>query len=155
MLHLHKMSRIIFQLAETCPNAKVYKKSCTINNFLLKMLVWRKKLNECTSRIKSVRENMTKVYPRCRFIILTCICGKLAKIPKKPRAQFRRWTFHEPNLIHWIKYMKSLASESIRNAYFNWERLSHSFCLAQPEILPLERLWNDFDSDAKLFMYRI
>ena len=153
MLHLHKMSRIIFQLAETCPNAKVYKKSCTINNFLLKMLVWRKKLNECTSRIKSVRENTTKVYPRCRFIILTCICGKLAKIPKKPRAQFRRWTFHEPNLIHWIKYMKSLASESIRNACFNFERLRCSFHLAQLGISPLEWLWNSFDSDAKLFMY--
>ena len=73
----------------------------------------------------------------------------------KPLARFRRRSFHESNLIHWIKYMKSLASESIRNAYFNWERLSHSFCLAQPGISPLERLWNDFDSDAKLFTYRI
>ena len=33
-----------------------------------------------------------------------------------------------------IKYMKISASESIRNAYFNLERLSHS----------LLRLWSDF-----------
>ena len=53
-----------------------------------------------------------------------------------------------------IKYMKILASESIRNAYFNLERLSHSLRLARSEISPLERLWNGFDSDAELFMYR-
>ena len=29
-----------------------------------------------------------------------------------------------PNLIHWIKYMKSSASESIRKACFNFERRS-------------------------------
>ena len=53
-----------------------------------------------------------------------------------------------------IKYMKISASESIRNAYFNLERLSHSLRLARSEISPLERLWNGFDSDAELFMYR-
>ena len=63
---------------------------------------------------------------------------------------FRRRSFHEPNLIHWIKYMKSSASESIRNAYFNFEQLSCSFCLAQPGISPLEWLWNGFDSDTEL-----
>ena len=56
------------------------------------------------------------------------------------KARFRRRTFHEPNLIHRIKYMKSSASESIRNACFNLERLSRSFRLAQPGISPLERL---------------
>ena len=50
--------------------------------------------------------------------------------------------------------MKSSASESIRNACFNLERLSRSFRLARPGISPLERLWNGFDSDAELFMYR-
>ena len=70
------------------------------------------------------------------------------------KARFRRRTFHEPNLIHWIKYMKSSASESISNACFNLERFSRSFRLARPGISPLERLWNAFDSDAELFMYR-
>ena len=73
---------------------------------------------------------------------------------RKPKARFRRRTFHEPNLIHWIKYMKSSASESIRNACFNLERLSRSFRLARPGISPLDRLRNAFDSDAALFMYR-
>ena len=50
--------------------------------------------------------------------------------------------------------MKSLESESIRNACFILERLSCSFRLAQLEITPLEQLLNGFDSDAKLFMYR-
>ena len=35
------------------------------------------------------------------------------------------------------------------------EWLSRSICLAQPGISPLQRLWNDFDSDAKLFMCQI
>ena len=43
-------------------------------------------------------------------------------------------TFHEPNLIHWIKCMKSSAPESIRNAYFNLERLSRSSRLARREV---------------------
>ena len=47
-----------------------------------------------------------------------------------------------------------LASESIRNACFNLERFSRSFRLAWPNISPLERLWNGFDSDDELFMYR-
>ena len=57
------------------------------------------------------------------------------------KAQFRRRTFHEPNLISWIKYMKSSASESVKNGYLNLERLSRSFRLALPGISPLERLW--------------
>ena len=47
--------------------------------------------------------------------------------------------------------MKSSASESIRNASFNSERLSRSFRLAWPGISPLERLWNGFDSDHQTF----
>ena len=50
--------------------------------------------------------------------------------------------------------MKSSASESIRNACFNLERLSRSFRLARAGISPLDRLWNAFDSDAELFMSR-
>ena len=46
-----------------------------------------------------------------------------------------------------------LASESIRNACFNLDRFSRSFRLAWPNISPLERLWNGFDSDDELFMY--
>ena len=69
-------------------------------------------------------------------------------------ARFRRWPFHEPNLMPWIKYMKSSASESIRSVCFNSEGLSRSFRLARPGILHLERLWNGFDSDAELFMYQ-
>ena len=49
---------------------------------------------------------------------------------------------------------RSSASELIRNACFSLERLSRSFRLARPGISPLERLWNGFDSDAELFMYR-
>ena len=58
-----------------------------------------------------------------------------------PKAQFRRRTFHEPNLIPWIKHMKSSASEWVKNGYLNLERLNRSFRLAQPGISPLERLW--------------
>ena len=50
--------------------------------------------------------------------------------------------------------MKSLASESISNAYFNSKRLSRSFPLAQPGISTLGRLWDGFDSDTELFMGR-
>ena len=57
------------------------------------------------------------------------------------KAQFRRQTFHEPNLISLIKYMKSSASESVKNGYLNLEWLSRSFRLAHPGISPLERLW--------------
>ena len=48
--------------------------------------------------------------------------------------------------------MKKSASETIKNGYFNLERLSRSFRLAWPKISTLERLWNDFVSEAKLFM---
>ena len=61
-------------------------------------------------------------------------------------ARFRRRPFHKPNLIYWIKYIKGSASESIRNACFNLERLSRSFRLAQLGISTLDRLWNVFDS---------
>ena len=50
--------------------------------------------------------------------------------------------------------MKISASESIRNACFNLEWLSRSIRLARPGISPFDRLWNAFDSDAELFMYR-
>ena len=40
--------------------------------------------------------------------------------------------------------MKSSASESLRNAYFNLERLSRSSRLARPRISTVERLWNGF-----------
>ena len=50
--------------------------------------------------------------------------------------------------------MKSSAPELVRNACFNFERLSRSFRQARPGTSPLDRLWNAFDSDAELFMYR-
>ena len=34
-----------------------------------------------------------------------------------------------------------------RNAYYNLEQLSHSSYLAQPGILPLEQVSNNFDFD--------
>ena len=52
--------------------------------------------------------------------------------------------------IHWIKFMKSSASESSRNACFNLERLCRSSRLAPLEISTLDQLWNCFDSDADL-----
>ena len=64
-------------------------------------------------------------------------------------------TFREPNLIHWRKYKKSSASESLRNACFNLERFSRCFCLAPAGNFAyggtLERLWF---RDAEFFMYR-
>ena len=64
----------------------------------------------------------------------------------RTKARFRSRTFHEPNPIHCIKYMKSSASKSIRNACFKLKRLNRSFRLAWPGISPLqgatlERLW--------------
>ena len=56
------------------------------------------------------------------------------------KARFRRRTLHETNLISCIKYMKSSASESIKNGHFNLERLSRSSRLAGPGITTLERL---------------
>ena len=58
----------------------------------------------------------------------------------KTKARFRRRTFHEPNLIPLIKYVKSSASESVKNGCLNLERLSRSSRLAQPGISALERL---------------
>ena len=59
------------------------------------------------------------------------------------KALFKHQTLRELNLIHWIKYMKSLVSESIiiSNACVNLEWLSRSFCLARLGISTLERLW--------------
>ena len=54
----------------------------------------------------------------------------------------------------WIKHVKSSTSESIRNTYFNLEQLSHSSRLPQPGISTVELLWNSFDSDGELVMYR-
>ena len=72
------------------------------------------------------------------------------------KAHFRRRSFHEPNLIPWIKYMKSSAHETIKNGYLKLERLRRSFRLAWPGISALERLWNGFDSDAKpILMHKL
>ena len=50
--------------------------------------------------------------------------------------------------------MKSSASKSVRNAYFNSERLSRSLRLARPGISTVERLWNGFVQYTELLMYR-
>ena len=66
-----------------------------------------------------------------------------ASISDKTKVWFRRRTFHEPNLINWIKYLKSSASagiNSIRNAYFKLERLSRSFSPDSRKFW----LWSDF-----------
>ena len=80
-------------------------------------------------------------WERVSFSILDSTSIQGTPYHSKGKARFRRRTFHEPNLTHWIKYMKSSASESIRNACFNLERLSRSFRLARPGISPLDRLW--------------
>ena len=69
-------------------------------------------------------------------------------------ARFRHRTIHEPNLIHRNKYIKSSASESIRNTWFNLERLSRPSRFARTGNSTLDELWNGFDSDTDLFMYR-
>ena len=83
----------------------------------------------------------------------TCCPSTRWFLARGGKARFRCRTFHEPNLVHRIKYMKSPASESIRNAWFNLEWLSRSVHLARLGISYLDLLWNAFDSDAKLFMY--
>ena len=60
------------------------------------------------------------------------------------KAWFRHQSFHELNLIPWIKYMKRLVSESIWNGYFNLEWLTRSSPLAWLRILPLEWVWSIF-----------
>ena len=51
--------------------------------------------------------------------------------------------------------MKHSASEpGLRNACFSLKRLSRSSYPAQPGILTLDPLWNAFDADAELFMYK-
>jgi len=88
------------------------------------------------------------------YFLINSLCTKATKsctrrtlLNRKTRkrggskAQFRRRTFHEPNQIHWIKYMKSSASESIKNGNLNLERPSRSSRLVQPGISALERLW--------------
>ena len=82
------------------------------------------------------RKNCQKVV---ELIVWNVICPQ-SHFSSDVKARLRRRTFHEPNLIHWIKYMKSSPSESIRNACFNLERLSRSLRLAWPGISPLERL---------------
>ena len=64
-------------------------------------------------------------------------------------VQMLNFSWAEPNKLCWVKYMKSLASASIRNTYFNLDWLNHSSCLTWVGISTLERLWNKFDSDAK------
>ena len=63
--------------------------------------------------------------------------------------------FHEPNLIPSIKYMKSSASESIKNGWFDLEWLSRSFRLDQLEITALPRcknLMSDVTSEVQLLI---
>ena len=57
--------------------------------------------------------------------------GLLQRCPALiPKARFRHRTSHEPNRIQWIKFMWSTASESIRNGWYNSDRLSRSSRLA-------------------------
>ena len=100
-----------------------------------------------------------QVVPHIKKVVNTSIHGRefflLIYFNYFSKARFRRRTFHEPNLIHWIKYMKSSVSESIRNACL--ERLSRSFGIFSPSAAgnsTLDRLWTAFNSDAELFMYR-
>jgi len=75
------------------------------------------------------------------FVLVSFIDKCSFRSYKFIKAQFRRRAFHEANQIHWIKYMKSSAFESVKNGYLNLERPSRSSRLAQPEISALERLW--------------
>ena len=47
--------------------------------------------------------------------------------------------------------MRNPAGESWQARYRRLEQLNRSSHLARPEISPLERLWNGFDSDTELF----
>ena len=88
-----------------------------------------------SNRVRLCNDYVSILFPYC----------KENQFPGKLRhASFIIWlrlTFHEPNLIPWIKCMKSSASESVKNGYLNLKRLSRSFRVAQSGISPLERLW--------------
>ena len=77
------------------------------------------------------------------FPLLTIFSSSTCTIWVRPGSDTE--LFMSRNLIHWINYMKSSTSESIRNACFN-------FWLTRPNISILGRLWNTFDSDVKLSM---
>ena len=102
----------------------------------------RRRLSFCFPELRNSllefnsRKNGQKVV---ELIVWEVICPQ-SHFSSDVKARLKRRTFHKPNLIHWIKYMKSSASESIRNACFNLERLSRSLRLAWPGISPLERL---------------
>ena len=61
------------------------------------------------------------------------------------------WTFHEPHLIHWIKYERF---GIWINAFFNLDWLSCSSCLARPRISTLDHFWNGFDLDGFIWDLR-
>ena len=108
--------------------------------------------NNCRGQWR--RDGTDQMYDIKGLAWLSCGLNSFLKTLSPVQTPNFSWT--EPNTLNqeWIKYMKSSASESIRNAYLNLELLSRSFRLARPGISTVERLWNGFDSDAELFMYR-
>ena len=95
---------------------------------------WKKKKKkqatlalDCSHHIQCSRQDGEQKFPWYLFVTIT---------------RFRRWTFHEPNLIHWIKYMKRLVwyLNQLGMPNFHLEQLSHSSRLVQSGILTLDWL---------------
>ena len=68
----------------------------------------------------------------------TCLWEKRATHAK---AQVKRRTFHELNLIQRIKFMRSSTFDSIKFDWLYLERLSRSSRLEQSGITTVDRLW--------------
>ena len=102
------------------------RKHKTTTFFLFSWTSIRNSLLELNSR-----KNCQKVV---ELIVWNVICPR-SHFSSNVKAWFRRRTFHEPNLIHWI-----LKVHEKFGVWINLERLSRSFRLAWPGISPLERL---------------
>ena len=94
-------------------------------------------LTKCGSRMQRT------IFPLQKTNDLNLECNKL----------WLNFSWTTPNTLS-IHYMKCLASESIRNPFFNLDLLRCSSCLAWLRISTLEHFWDGFDSDTELFMFQ-
>ena len=104
--------------------------------FIIGIKIWRLKTTHCQHSNSLIGFGFKKTpCSRCLMVKLytqfktqdseinkafsgICHRDEIRGVPPPPPTQPPP-NFHELNLIHWIKYMKISASESIRNAYFS------------------------------------
>ena len=97
----------------------------------------------------TITVSINKQFEMAQPFFLPSLAGNFGHVALE-QYWFRFQTFHVLNLTHWIKYMKSLMSESIRDTYFNLEpfflpRLAGNFG-------QVALIWSSIDSDVKPFM---